>query len=314
MKAVTGARHVFITNSIIRNSQEKASTRTQEAFAKQGERKDSAGHVNSEKSDVAQELKKLMNGQAYTTRNEKVKKMNPNENASSIELEGTIHIPVAANVGAANVPHLDYTPLAARQVIRRWRLDINKAATDAGIISVEDEICAINGSDPTDPSSDSIIAEHYNGKGKLGPRYAAFSLWRPLEKVQRDPLAMLPRRDFNATSGPVYSTDGRRLVYWQYDIRVPGNEKLGGDFLRRLVQMKVDPLDLSTETMAAPLHFHYLRDQEHDEVLLVKFFDSAALGPEAEEADGPFHGSPDVGAAGTGGPRKSIECRLVAVW
>jgi hypothetical protein len=93
VEAVTGARYVFITNSIVRNSQIKASTTSQQAFAKQGETRDSAALANSEKSATAQEPSKMTNGQAHQTRKEKTRRRIPNDDASSVNKERILHLP-----------------------------------------------------------------------------------------------------------------------------------------------------------------------------------------------------------------------------
>lgn len=62
------------------------------------------------------------------------------------------------------------------------------------------------------------------------------------------------------------------------------------------------------------LKWYYVSDQEPDEVLLIKFFDSASLGDERDQAGGPYNGSPGIGDAGVGEARESIEVRVVAFW
>jgi len=65
---------------------------------------------------------------------------------------------------------------------------------------------------------------------------------------------------------------------------------------------------------SSSLQWYYLSQQEPDEVLLVKFFDSAALGEDSQEAGAPFHASPEIGAAEGDSPRESIELRVLAFW
>ena len=87
----------------------------------------------------------------------------------------------------------------------------------------------------TDKESDSIIAEEYNQNG-AGPPYVAYNLWRPLSKVRRDPLAMVPRRESDEARARDHT-----LVYYPYSTRVPDHPELGGNFLRELIQMRVNP-------------------------------------------------------------------------
>jgi hypothetical protein len=58
--------------------------------------------------------------------------------------------------------------------------------------------------------------------------------------------------------------------------------------------------------------WYYLSAQEPDEVFIIKFFDSAALGKDARNAGAPWHASPDIGAVGDDHPRESIELQVVA--
>ena len=106
-------------------------------------------------------------------------------------------------------------------MIRKWRWDIHQAAVEKGIVDVEDKICEGDAVDATDESSNDIIAGQYNRSH--GPRYAAYSVWRPLRKVTCDPLAVLPRK--STSQAKKYG-----ILEWVYDIRVPGHPDLGGDF------------------------------------------------------------------------------------
>ena len=62
------------------------------------------------------------------------------------------------------------------------------------------------------------------------------------------------------------------------------------------------------------LQWYYLSKQEPDEVLLIKFFDSAALGEDSQEAGAPWHASPEIGDAEGDSARESIELRVLAFW
>ena len=73
---------------------------------------------------------------------------------------------------------------------------------------------------------------------------------------------------------------------WPYVLHTPGHPELGEDYLKQLVQLRAarDPLG-----KAENLHWYYLSDQEPDEELIVKLFDSISLGENAQEADVPFY-------------------------
>ncbi|KFY31651.1 hypothetical protein V493_00932 [Pseudogymnoascus sp. VKM F-4281 (FW-2241)] len=214
------------------------------------------------------------------------------------------HIPTGAGVGPARLPHLDYTPLSARQCIRSWRRDIEHQARESGVIGAEDGICEGLPFPAASAEANAVIAERYNRDG-LGPRYAAYSVWRPLGTVQRDPLCIAPRR-----------RDTGELVYYPYDLRVPGHPELGGDFLREVALLGVQGEEAKgpgTVDVGA-LKWYYVSRQTREDLLIVKFFDSAALGRDGEEAEAPWHGSPDIGDVCGEEGRESIEVRVIAFW
>ncbi|KAF2151795.1 hypothetical protein K461DRAFT_279312 [Myriangium duriaei CBS 260.36] len=264
VKRVTGAKHVFITNSMIRKSASP-----------------SDNHAKP-----------------------------PAQPAPLVASRTGVAL-MSNRIPPARVAHLDYTPLGARQVIRSWRKDINEKAVEKGIIAAEDALCANHGVDAACEGSDHIIAEGYNTPSSDATRYAAFSVWRPLATVQRDPLAMLPARDFERHT----SAGDSPFVCSTYDIKVPGDKALGGDFLRQLGMLKVKRVDKAQiEKASEDLKWYYIDRQTADEIMIVKFFDSLALGKDAVEAQAPIHGSPDVEGSEGGEARQSIEVRCVGIW
>lgn len=204
------------------------------------------------------------------------------------------------------VPHIDFTPLGARQELRFWREDILKSAPVDKIITYEDAICRASGDRTAQAvfkQSDSAIHHAYNshGEDKLGPRYAAFSIWRPIRPITRDPLVFVPYRNIK---------DDPELMMWQYDVRVPG---FAGDWNRELEMAKVQPGCVDGK-VCENMKWYYVSEMQPDEVLILKLFDSAALGEGAEEAGGVLHASPDVGDAAYGDLRESCEVRVLAIW
>ena len=198
------------------------------------------------------------------------------------------------------LPHWDWTPLGARQMIRKWSEEIVDHAAKAGIIKAEDAVCYP--ASAMDEKNDGLIHERYDG-----PRYATFSVWRPLKKITRDPLAMAPYQGVDGDPD---------LVAVPHQIKQPGTD---GDWLRELATLKVTEQAASTPTENAPsnLQWHYISNQNTDEVLIVKSFDSAGLMNQAKvtgEARGAPHASPDLGEMSKGGARESIEVRLLAFW
>ena len=173
-------------------------------------------------------------------------------------------------------------------------------------MSYEDAICrAASGSDFTasEKASDKTMTAAYNShrEGKLGPRYAAYSIWRPIRPITRDPLVFTPYHSIKNDS---------ELMMWQYDVREPG---FAGDWHRELEMAKVRP-HCADGAVCEDLKWYYVSDMQPDEVLVLKLFDSASLGEGAEEAAGVLHASPDIGDAAHGGLRESIEVRVLAIW
>ncbi|KAG8406468.1 hypothetical protein J3458_021300 [Metarhizium acridum] len=213
----------------------------------------------------------------------------------------------------ARVPHLDFTPISARRTLRFQSQEIYKTAVERGMIAAEDTICQNHPFRPSDKESDSLIAEQYNHSesGRLGPRYAAYSIWRPLKKVARDPLTFSPRKEM-----PVSADCG--MVHWQYENKVPGPPELGGDWLKEFAMLGVKAKEVPPEQ--SPRHantcskWYYVSAQETDEVLFVQLFDSASLGVDSQHAGAPWHASPEIGAAAGDEPRESIDVRVVVLW
>lgn len=270
----TGAKHIFVTHSFVRKSRPRGITAPNPPNT--GRRAGS-------------------NSKAANTRGA----INHHTNATNEPK----HTPTGAGVGPARLPHLDYTPLSARQCIRSWRPDIEQQARESGVLGAEDGICAGLPFPATSSEANALIAERYNRDG-LGPRYAAYSVWRPLWTVQRDPLCIAPRRG-----------ETGNLVVYPYDLRVPGHGELGGDFLREVALLGVqrEEAGMGGGVDAGALKWYYVSRQTREEVLVVKFFDSAALGG-GEEAEAPWHGSPDIGDECGEEGRESIEVRVIAFW
>lgn len=59
------------------------------------------------------------------------------------------------------------------------------------------------------------------------------------------------------------------------------------------------------------IRWYYLSEQEPDEVLFIKLFDSATLGKDALDASATWHASLEIGVVEEH-PRESIELRVFA--
>ena len=232
----------------------------------------------------------------------------PNEYKAVSDTQPT-HLGSSDNAKPSRTPHMDYTALGARRSIRSWRPDIYEAARDAGVLEAEDQICRDSNVDPQEPESDEAIRTQYNAGETIGPRYAAYSVWRPLRTVTRDPLAMSPRSSFK---------DSKDLVFRPYYQKVLASPAMKGDFLRELeaLGMSVEAANAQSPEVQPEYegpHWYYLSEQKADEVIILKFFDSASLGVEGEAPSVP-HASPDIGDSAYGAARESIEVRCIVFW
>lgn len=285
VKKTTGAKTVFITASGYRRGQREPTK-----FAVPGELK--------RHGPAAAEPGK-------TTEQDKTSKPAQNVQPSSQSNKAHVGNSVVTQAKPVRMPHMDFTPRGARQAIRLQSEDIRKAASSCGIIDAEDRLCSAQSVKASIKESDSVIADGYNQNGQLGPRYAAYSIWRPLKKVQRDPISLSPRSKDSSKAG-----DG--FVYCPYDNKIPGSEELGGDYLKEYAALGVEQAE--DEAGSDRPKWFYVSGQEPDEVIFIKLFDSASLGEKAEHAPAPWHASPEIGSAEGDEPRESIDIRVIAFW
>lgn len=199
----------------------------------------------------------------------------------------------------ARVPHWDFNARGARENIRKLSREMEAHARERGILEAEDRIAAPFAA--FDKESDAAISAQY-----AGPRYAIFSVWRPIKKITRDPLVMVPYHVARADPD---------LVYDKHSVRLPGEN---GDWYRDVPSLWMKQENADKPGMKeGKLRWEYVSELDTDEVLFIKLFDSAALDGQAEatgEANGVCHGSPDIGERGYGETRESMECRVDCFW
>lgn len=114
---------------------------------------------------------------------------------------------VGTKAGAGGSPapkvHLDYAPKGARTHLRKYHTRVTELTSQ--IIEAEDKLLAKG-------ILQMELKDHYDG-----PRWAMFSVWRPLKTVRRDPLALsdcrtFPKEDYVDFSVQFPSADGRRAI------------------------------------------------------------------------------------------------------
>ncbi|KAK4506268.1 hypothetical protein PRZ48_004233 [Zasmidium cellare] len=217
---------------------------------------------------------------------------------AEVDMKKTFHRP-GPPLQPIRMPHCDSTALGGRQTVRSMNEEVTQLAEKAGILAAEEDISGRASLQADRKGDRQAFEEQYNGNavGKLGPRYAAFSIWRPMKTVTRDPLAMTPWS---------HASNRADFVVEPYDNRVPGYK---GDWKKEFAMLKIRP-EAAEDKSEKDLKFFYISNMEPDEVLFVKLFDTAGLGSNASEEVGCLHGSPDLGDVAYGESRESVEVRL----
>ncbi|PMD17155.1 hypothetical protein NA56DRAFT_648889 [Hyaloscypha hepaticicola] len=133
---------------------------------------------------------------------------------------------------------------------------------------------------------------HWDRSNYAGPRWAMFSVWRPLSTVQRSPLALVDPRDLTSSVElpRVYRNRPGFVPEYKSANLIPRGPK-GGEEHR----------------------WYWLPDQKVDEVLAIKLFDS-----ESQKKGGPVFGAPhsafELEGTSDFPPRRSAELRAIVIW
>ncbi|KAK3320260.1 GA4 desaturase [Cercophora scortea] len=187
-------------------------------------------------------------------------------------------------VSPAPKPHVDYSPAGARTHIREYHSKLTSAA--ASIIAAEDALLAEGKS----------LKENYHPTDSTGgPRWALYSIWRPLKPVRRDPLALLDQRTLKDED------------FIPVNITTPC---LGRE-------------DGSTETHEAEGYlasyregheWNWIEDQKPEEVLVIGLFDSGMEREGGVASGGTLHSSVELEGREGEEARESLELRCLCVW
>ncbi|KAG9780438.1 hypothetical protein KCU88_g3726, partial [Aureobasidium melanogenum] len=188
--------------------------------------------------------------------------------------------PKNGGVSPAPKVHLDYAPNGARTHLRKYHPTMTKAAKD--MISAEDKLL----------SEGKSLREEYAASG-LGPRWALYSIWRPLKRVDRDPLALGDARTF-------LEDDYVPVMIKTPNLGIPG-ETTTHDSESYLAHWSPGQ------------KWHFISKQEPEEVLVIDLFDSDR-DKDSVAAGGTLHSSVDLPDTGNEEPRESIELRCLAIW
>jgi len=137
-----------------------------------------------------------------------------------------------------------------------------------------------------------------NDQGEA-PRVAAYSIWRPLRTVERDPLAV-------ALYGSIEKDDFLPVPY-----RALSESNEDGEYIMEALIVKPPKDDVSLEKQK----WYIVPNQTPDEVLIIKFADTGAEKDPENVAGFAAHASPAVeGISDDTEVRESVEVRIIAFW
>lgn len=178
-----------------------------------------------------------------------------------------------SGVSTAPKVHLDFTPQGARFQIRKQHHDLVSLAEP--IIEAENKLLR------SGVSWDALKDHYRTGDAEQGiPRFALFSVWRPLKPVTRDPLAVAPTFSFP-------KEDYFPMEYYDvsFDKDIPphlseiidpaapqqsqGNKHKAGKY-RTWAYTAHEPRD----TKGKGHDWHFISDQKPSEVMIIQFFDN----------------------------------------
>lgn len=184
--------------------------------------------------------------------------------------------------GASPAPkvHLDYAPNGARQHIRKYHPKL--AAAAAPIVAAEDALLA----------QSLPLKEHY-ASTETAPRWALFSIWRPLKPVRRDPLALGDARSFAQED------------YVPIDVQSPNLGFAGKQEVHACESYLAHGRDSH--------EWYWISGQMPEEVLVIGLFDSERE-RETVAAGGTLHSSVDLEGTENEEARESLELRCLAIW
>jgi hypothetical protein len=217
-------------------------------------------------------------GQKYIVSAEKV------ETAKDLEMGFPQFIGFSPHAGGASPApkvHLDYAPNGARLHIRKYHPTM--AETAKPIIEAEEKLL----------SEGKSLREDYAGFG-LGPRWALFSIWRPLKRVRRDPLALGDARTF-------LESDYVPVIVKTPNLGVSRDNKETHDSEAYLAHWSPGQ------------KWYFISEQEPEEVLVIGLFDSDRE-KDTVAAGGTLHSSVDLEGTENEEARESLELRCLAIW
>ena len=187
--------------------------------------------------------------------------------------------PVHGGASPAPKIHLDYAPIGARTHIRMYHPKLAEATKE--IIAAED-ILQAEGKD--------LKLEYANSDG---PRWALFSIWRPLKPVKRDPLALGDTRTFPGAD------------YIPVNVRTPnlGEGREG-----------THEAESYLARYSEGHKWFWIEDMKPEEVLVIGLWDSSREKDGGCSSGGTLHSSVELDGKENEEVRESLELRCLAIW
>ncbi|KAK7398255.1 hypothetical protein QQX98_012368 [Neonectria punicea] len=258
------------------------------------------------------------------------------ENGQNSDKNDTSHLfpPIVGNSttdGICPAPkvHLDFSPKGARYHIRKYHSEVASAAEEV----IKEENRLLESGVQWDDLKDFYRG---NNKGDDGiPRFALFSIWRPLKPVCRDPLALsscasFPESDY-VPSDQLEPVDHRIPAHLSriIDPNAPNEQQVwdGPSHEDNATYQTQGYLAYGPRDKEQKAHdWHFISEQQPSDVLIIQLFDNEM----EAHARAPQEGAKATSNLGVGGAihsavelvgqdvhaeaRESIEVRCAAFW
>ncbi|KAK8075386.1 hypothetical protein PG997_010049 [Apiospora hydei] len=197
----------------------------------------------------------------------------PKGDSSAPEKAPGRKILVPSPQGPARQMHIDLSLEGLEQTLRYCRRDIAEFA--APVLAAQDRRAA-------------------GDKDVKVPRFAAYSIWRALRTVKRDPIAVCDWRSLDKKSDLVPTENRKPSEINACGYYIGG--AMGG----------LPPKNPQNQ------RWYWMPNQTPEEVTIIKFADSASVNPAV--AAGCLHGSPEVPGTEEEETRCSVETRVYLFW
>ncbi|KPI42848.1 uncharacterized protein AB675_2110 [Cyphellophora attinorum] len=154
----------------------------------------------------------------------------------------------------------------------------------------------------------------WSGRNYTGPRWAIFSVWRPLEVVQSDPMGIMDARSFFSSSS--LHEDGDQYVIYDrtYKDRPGFTSSYRSENILPIAPSATAPVEATTQQA---YRFFWVPDQTPEEIYVLKLFDSEAQtirGRRAGVVECAPHSAFTLPDQDGKPARRSVEVRVFAIW